>query len=359
MVGSFDRVEHDLRSKRSDRDEGIMRHDLDQYIQTEKKYLSESLHRLSQEWPHALRELSHSIIRRAGFREDVDARKGWLSQFDTLTLLYPSLQSDALASSDTELLRQCNTLHSLYLVHSVLEDRILDSQVDDTPSFHIYDKLILLHAEHLYHSLAPKECEWWAGLHHLYLRSQMAQVSGHVDSNSNWELRLSQIEADAAGRAALGFLATSAMLSSLGVRKDRVEMVFDAFNQIATALQWCDDFEDWRDDVRTSRPNLMIERMRFVYGEIDALSEEILRGMLIRSGVAGYALDRARELLHRARQIHLLLDGRMMAEVLEHKTRDVSRRLEGYFEHVRRAMLRGLAELFQEDELQGREVRLG
>ena len=66
----------------------------------------------------------------------------------------------------------------------------------------------------------------------------------------------------ASGRAALGFAATHALALHRGLADDTILQMRRAYDCLVVGLQWCDDLDDWREDLHTGDENLLLIRLR-------------------------------------------------------------------------------------------------
>lgn len=321
---------------------------LNLFLDREMDCMRTELGKLSRSWPSALAEINLAVISRTGFQPTASASDGWSSQFDPLTLLYPALHFELLPNADASLLRKWNVLHMLYLIHSVTNDRLLDGQIQADASYFLYDRFVLLQAERSLRELIQNHADWWETLHHEYICHQLGAADSSDQPSSSWNDIARRLEAAAAGRAALGFLATSAMLTANGMERASVQKVYEAFKCIVIALQWCDDFEDWRDDYTQNRSNLMLVRMRHISRSSEISSLPIVAAQLMESGARHFALERASTLFAQAREHYCEFGAIMLSELIGQKSNLVSQKLDRLMEVFLRRIMDGLNDQISE-----------
>jgi len=301
-----------------------------EFLAKESELLRQNLEKLTMQWPPPFPQITQSLIEQVGFRPHSSSSLGWTGQFDALTILFPMLLADLLPENAFDLSRKWGVVHALYMIHSILDDRILDGQLKPNSPVVLYNRLVLLQAEHLFHSLAPNEEQWWITLHHDYLSHQAQQDSRLADSVSN----ASELEESAYGRAALGLLAGCGMLSSAGARASTVERVWEAYKPLVIALQWCDDVEDWEEDLKFHRPNLLLAQIgTLVRQTIDDLSDSWIgeiRKSLFYSGALANAFRRAADLMKKSASLYEHLGAVTVARLILDKSARIEERTHQY-----------------------------
>ncbi len=323
---------------------------LEKFLESESKLLKAEIGKSVSEWPEPYPQLTASLIEKARFRSNYPATEGWSRQFDPLTLLYPILHADLLVGEPLETIRPWNVVHGLYLIHSILDDRILDGQISKDAQLLLYNRLVLIHAERMLQTMSPPCASWWRQLHHDYVVFQGWKSENETLPHGDWSGAMAELEEGAYGRAALGFLATSGMLSAAGCPDHFIQRVLEAYKPLVVALQWCDDFEDWRQDLSAGIPNLMLARLQFCQGlenaDVRNTAPMQVERVLVVSASYSYALGRAQALLSESASRYAAMGASMLVQLIRRKTQRVAFREREHADALTRQIVAGFTRYF-------------
>lgn len=202
-------------------------------------------------FPNRLGSVSTAISERLRVKRSADDPH-WIAQFSPLTVLYPLLQAQCCPRCSLEDARTATRAHFCLVVHAFIEDRIEDQQVrlaEDERAF----------SDHVLQIGLSLLGELRSGRHRADtgepLYRELFSVSEIGGTNE------SALRCIAPKKASYGFLATHALLRGYGCAARELEAVARAFDHIATALQYADDAEDWREDLALRDDNLLLARL--------------------------------------------------------------------------------------------------
>lgn len=176
----------------------------------------------------------------------------WIAQFAPFTSLYPLLQARAVPAAPRASVDKAMLAHLCLVVHAFIADRDEDRQEFLDDADRAFASLVRRKGLEVLGNLrcaAPGRT-----LRDLYPR-RIHSVAATGDT------REGALESIAPQKAAYGILATHALLRYSGIEPHRLEWALRAFNRLTIALQYADDLEDWRDDLRLGDDNLLLARL--------------------------------------------------------------------------------------------------
>ncbi|PCJ66988.1 MAG: hypothetical protein COA73_00640 [Candidatus Hydrogenedentota bacterium] len=248
--------------------------------------------------PAMLRMAESGILDKLNLKESTE-KPDLMNQFTPLVLLYPQYQCEGFEEVSHELHTHANLAHLHFLVHTFIEDRLLDGQVDLARADMLLMKHMLIHGQALLDSLGRPDPWMTAKLNRLQENNIVSQISRYSrDPSRTPALRHSSIFRIASGRASFGILTTLALLHSQGVCRSKLRKVENAFNCLVTGLQWLDDLDDWEEDLANHDDNLLIFTLRTTGYDMDTSPlrncRRIALGKAIKDkGVAKFAIKQA------------------------------------------------------------------
>ncbi len=204
-------------------------------------------------------ERPSEVIEALRFREQ-GAEAHLQGLFSDLTLFYPSILADDLGVSTSEFVESIQYVHFLFIIHTVLEDRLLDGQTRFVPDAYLLNKYIseagwiksLGAAEK--NGLLQEYQVWATRLSREYMASQSQSLKA---KRNGFETRVESLESLAARRGLLGFLSVALLSLKAKLSEQNRNRILTAYQSIVVALQWADDLEDWSEDQRLGNPNLV------------------------------------------------------------------------------------------------------
>ena len=203
-----------------------------------------------------LLETSRTVLDTLRIRPDQKPR--WTERLSPFVVLYPLLQSQAWSERPTDTARTANVVHLFLLMHTFIDDRLIDNQHPLAPEEIVLAKQAALVAQQIAResSLLPPLVEaHWFECFERYYRAQLANYTRFEDVSADVALEADeQIVAD---RAALGQLGAVAAAHAAG-RADLQPALSRAFDDLAVGLQWEDDLMDWSHDLTTNQRNLLL-----------------------------------------------------------------------------------------------------
>ena len=202
-----------------------------------------------------LRNVASTIRSRIGFGRLSDSP--WSSRFSPLVLTYPRLQSESFGPIPNDVLDRATLAHLYFLIFSVLDDRRRDGQVSMSPEEVEYSAWIFRRGLDLLGEIVDeKELEWLANT----VQQRYEESHCKLDASAWDPARGFRDEAKhvVVGRSYWGLLSTLAITHRFSEVPDTIAQVIEAFEVLVWGIQWADDIEDWRDDLRTGDDNLLL-----------------------------------------------------------------------------------------------------
>ncbi len=261
----------------------------------------------SESLPSCLAKTGQRICDRIQFRANA-AEPDWVGQFSTLTLLYPRLQAEPLSDIRQEALKRAGLAHLLLLIHSIIEDRQLDGQIELSKDEILFSKTIYQRALEMLSMVAPARDLTYLGHRDRLIGDYCAsQVAKYTDTRGNWSgIRgRDDFSALAAGRASLGALASLALVRAAGADATWGVEATGAFDALTIGLQWLDDTGDLELDFLNGDENLILHLMSDGTNDVRPMDRtgygvNMLRKRVIENEFLFDALDKAIEELRSA-----------------------------------------------------------
>lgn len=240
-------------------------------IERESERLEAAYDRLQKTLGSDAQEVSTGLAERLQLRPDRDPR--WTDQLSPLTLLYPLLQAEGLERVDTATARRANLGHLCLMIHTFVDDRHLDGQFAPTPDELLFSKSMLLEGLAILRRLpnaGPNFDRTVKRITRAYNLSQQSTTTLNEEAGDT--LSDAFAKRIAAGRAAYGALAPLALAQS--EEDGAARRIKSAFDELATALQWADDTEDWPADLETADENFLLLTLKLRGSDPYALPRE-------------------------------------------------------------------------------------
>ena len=228
--------------------------------QNEIQALASRFDEFTKTLPPSLADVSRSLADRIGIHDHAE-RFDWISQFSPLTLLYPSLQVEFHENVDPECVREATLAHFLLLIHSFVEDRMLDGQIELNRAEFLFTKTLFSEAMNILDAFGDNQTDWSTRLLRDYVSAQIEGYDGS-DIPHRAVRESSRIRKIAPGRGYLGAIATMELVSSCGSSPTTQRVVKNAFDALLMAMQWEDDMEDWMEDVAKGDINILLHLLQ-------------------------------------------------------------------------------------------------
>lgn len=187
----------------------------------------------------------------------------WSAQFSRLILLYPYFAARGAAGVGRgaggvgfgERIGTALLGHMFLLIHSIIDDRQIDAQIETVPREMLAGRFFLLEGTRILRSLPTRDPRAreraFDALSRGYL---LAQLESTEPADRPRSIR--RLEALAARRAAPGAMAVVALDATTaldGAETGVACRLWKAFAALAVGYQWADDASDWKQDV--ARPD--------------------------------------------------------------------------------------------------------
>lgn len=254
-----------------------------------------------------------------GLRSSLRLRRGaasWPGSFSPLVSLYPMLQAEPFFDRLGIAARQACLPHLLLLVHSFVEDRILDRQRPSSRAELVFSKQLFCDAQSLLRVLAG-DAPWIQTCidqaNEEYCRGELFSfpLGGSAE-------RWPSVRRAVAGRAKLAGVAYQCLLRLAGASAAQLAMADAAFDALVVGLQWEDDLVDWTDDVATQSDNLLLWHLERSRGERLTSLEEIARAFK-SGGVTRHALAAAKEEWRAAAELQREIGAPFLASLIDER----------------------------------------
>lgn len=184
--------------------------------------------------------------------------RSWDDAFLSFTWEYPRLQFDGLPETGGEVLRIAQQAHREVLIHTFVDDRVLDGQIVLTVAESVFLRRLLFSALDRIATLASeRRLRFPTRLQEQYLESQAMHFCCEEQEASGI-----QICRAVAGRAALGALAVMGLAEAFKCDGRTQRRIKNAYDCLVIGLQWVDDLEDWRQDLHLGADNLLLIRLK-------------------------------------------------------------------------------------------------
>ena len=273
-----------------------------------------------------LLETSRTVLDTLRIRPDREPR--WTERLSPLVVLYPLLQSQAWSDRPTEAVCTATVVHMFLLMHTFIDDRVIDNQHPLTPAEIVLAKQAALVAQRIAResSLLPPPVDrlWFDS----FERYHGAQLQHYAQSGQTMaEEALDAHEQIVADRAALGQLGVIVACHTAG-RADLQPALSRAFNDLAVGLQWEDDLMDWPHDFATDQQNLLLASLGAHSSPADSDTDERLRFVderFIERGTYAFAVDKARLRLATAEREQRRFGSDQLADAIAERQRSLQR----------------------------------
>ena len=161
---------------------------------------------------------------------------------------------------ESEILDQASLAHLMLLIHTFLEDRLLDGQTAFSRTEALFVKQLHLDGMDMLEDVAGESESGAALMKQLHSDYFWAQTTTYLTEDHSILVH-DRVRRVATGRAAMGALASSALAARAGVDERTSRVMRNAYDCVVTGLQWADDMTDWREDLETGDENLLLLKL--------------------------------------------------------------------------------------------------
>lgn len=234
----------------------------------------------------------------------------WAGRFSDVTLMYPALHAELFDLGEVNF-EAVGLAHAWLIMNAFAEDRLRDGQITDRGPEISFASACLAEGLLYLESAGVLTDATRDGV-----RATMRRYYETVDESylGNGSDDLHDLTADrviqiASGRAAFGWIATEAMLTSAGLGSELRAELAHAYDLTFTGMQWVDDISDWHEDVTTGDDNLLLVGLAHGFGlNAYALPANEVRSAniahaLLSNGLFAWAEEHAVNCFTRARDI--------------------------------------------------------
>lgn len=290
-------------------------------IPAESQRLEEEFDGLLAALDPELQAASLSLLQRCDI--GTSPRLSWNARFKPLTLLYPLLEAEACAGFDPALARRLTLAHECLIVYGFLDDRLRDGQMEFLPTEldfmrRLAGEAVLRLLPEGAQSVPPDLDEAVRAAMETYQRTQSVRYAPPAEPFAVNAPRVREI---LGGRALYGYISTIALARLAGADEDRRRRLREAFDWIATGLQWVDDIQDLAEDLARGEENLVL-RLAMEKG-LDAYrmaasgaAPAMVFTMLMGSGALAEAARHAKACFTESAALHRGLGATQLAEML-------------------------------------------
>lgn len=253
---------------------------------------------------------------------DFGSSPRWVDRFSRVTLLYPLLHSEGVLALDRDAARHCCVAQTLFVVHAFIDDHQLDGQLVLSREERLLDRWLVATALETLRRSLPElgaALDVMASLQQAYVE---AQTWPYATPPPGFEPAAKWPAAASAGRAALGLIPTLALALASGCTEAQLRQIKGAFDELAFGLQWMDDLEDWKDDRRGGRENLLLHELTMQTSDVEAqapATEDDVAVELMRHGIIARAVSEAKQAFHNAQATAADLGCRTLRDLIQRK----------------------------------------
>lgn len=252
--------------------------------------------------PKRLREASERLLPRV--RSQAVNQMHWATTFARLTAMYPTLQAAPVL--DRDVAAKLNLAHLLLLIHTFIDDRVTDRQIDVQPTEIEFAEEMCSKAVHILESVSPESAaRCFSDAHARYAESKDRTAVAEPDP-LECVVRAEQVAVD---RAALGGVAPRVLEAASSTSAEAQVQLQKAYDAWALGLQWIDDAEDWHEDLMRGQDNLVLLALR--QQGVDAYQEppaepavSNVATALLATDAIGFAITCSLQWLERAAAVH-------------------------------------------------------
>ena len=193
----------------------------------------------------------------------VPGGKTYSGNFSPLTINFADLQMHS-DSYGADVEPSFFWAHILLVFHAFVMDHEADAQIVVDRSDRLLSTRLLIEGFTILEDATNGDQLVRHAIRRIYREHASANAAQYVvpvdgESRPLSDGRLFEV---AAGRAALGFAATHAFALHRGLADETVLQMQRAYDCLVVGLQWCDDLDDWREDLHTGDENLLLIRLR-------------------------------------------------------------------------------------------------
>lgn len=270
------------------------------------------------------RRASQSLLARCNIGANQELH--WNARFRPLTLLYPLLETEAFEDFDAGLGRRLTLAHECLIVYGFLDDRLRDGQMKFDPQEVDFmqrlarEAVVRLLPEGTQH--VPPDLD--AAVKEAMETYRESQTVRYAPADRPFEVNSPAVREILGARALYGFVSTLALARLAECTEEQTRTLREAFDWVATGLQWVDDTQDLGEDLALGEENLVLRlAMEEGFDAYKAAAERVSiveifdRLIAMRALVAG--ARNARACFEAASKIHHELGNRQLAEVLEER----------------------------------------
>jgi len=269
-----------------------------------------------------MKSASQTLIAKSGIGDGTS--HSWNGRFKPLTLLYPILQTESMASINIPLARDIALYHQCLVVFGFIDDRVNDGQIQlDEPEENFIEKLFSTASHGLSGSLTDCSGTAFKDTISQIMRScRQAQAKKYCAPEKFLPDPLSPHTCSLIGERALyGFISVLSAARLNGTDVTGEHELRRSFDWIATGLQWVDDIQDIGEDLRLDEENLVLHLALGPgldgYGlHKGGRAESEIVAELAQAGILTDAVELARKAFVRGAELNESIGASQLASIL-------------------------------------------
>lgn len=264
------------------------KHGLSKEIQEEIEVIEKTVNDLSKQWP-----------------SDIEFPRIFLF----LEKLAPHLFLDAFPSLKLETIRPLTVAGQILGISIVMCDSIIDRENDSflATKYGLSFQVMLFEAYNILYSIFPKNSKFWVCFHRCYFEYIDACIiekkfaSGELHISQYTEALALEISANKSALAK----ANIAGLVELAKDDSLQETLTEAVKQYLIARQIWDDISDWKEDLQSGTPSLLLSRVvqEWPIKQIDEITLKNLSRKIFYGGHINYVIQLACQCLEQAKKL--------------------------------------------------------
>ena len=270
-------------------------------IESEQTKLERGFDHLLVKLGSDIAQISTRLAMRIGIRPGEEPK--WMSRLSPLTCLYPLLQAQGITGVSKSQARRASLGHMCLIIHSFIEDRQLDSQISLVPEEILFSKSMLLEGLSLVRTSGDHSQDFEKYLSRLMRDYSNSQMLDRDTTNSlPQSLSDANVKRISSGRAVFGVVATMSLAYANNCDTPTKRKLKEAFDCLATALQWADDCEDWHSDLTTRDENLLLTKLGIEHFDPYTLpiDPKKVGAALLDKNIVEHSISEARRWVQRA-----------------------------------------------------------
>jgi hypothetical protein len=250
----------------------------------------------------------------------------WTRRLSPIVTLYPLLQTESLGGLSRADARVATLAHLFFVVHSFVDDRLLDRQTSLTRAEIVFGREAFAEGELLLLDLYSEARSVLAETRRAQRDYHLAQIHRFGDVEGDRSRARSGLREIVAARARPGRIVITVLLQQLRMPGEIVAQQEAIFDSLAVGLQWEDDLHDWPGDLAAKQDNLVLESLWRTGMSRDEGDAAVVETALVGDGLYAFALGQAREEIGTAVAAHARWGNRHLVACLN----EVSERVESF-----------------------------